>query len=187
MSWIDCVVNNNYQIFTTYPFQLRKKSNGKIIKEWHDYKGYVKCKLNGKPYFKHRIIANQFIPNINNLPFIDHINRDRSDNRIENLRYVSNATNSLNKTSQNGIIYDYIKELPDDSIIVDKYNQHTFENYYYSPSLDRFIFYTGIEYRLLPIHKYKTGGHLVMMHSTNDKIVKIYYSTFIPKINSFIQ
>ena len=33
MTWIDCIVDNDYQIFSEEPFQIRRKSNKKIIKE----------------------------------------------------------------------------------------------------------------------------------------------------------
>ncbi len=44
----------------------------------------------------HRLIAEHYIPNPNNKPFVDHKNRDRKDNRIENLRWVSSSENNLN-------------------------------------------------------------------------------------------
>lgn len=60
---------------------------------------------------------------------IDHINRNKKDNRISNLREVSRTTNNLNR-------YDHeeVKELPEDAIIIEKYNSHYFENIYFSPS-----------------------------------------------------
>lgn len=44
----------------------------------------------------HRLIANAFIPNPENKPFIDHINTIRHDNRIENLRWCTSSENSNN-------------------------------------------------------------------------------------------
>lgn len=44
----------------------------------------------------HRLIAKAFIPNPKNKPCIDHINTIRTDNRIENLRWVSHKENSNN-------------------------------------------------------------------------------------------
>tara|TARA_R110002074_G_scaffold282319_1_gene453879 strand:+ start:79 stop:567 length:489 start_codon:yes stop_codon:yes gene_type:complete len=45
----------------------------------------------------HRLIALHYIPNPNNKPEVDHINRIRTDNRIENLRWVNRSEQSLNR------------------------------------------------------------------------------------------
>ena len=44
-----------------------------------------------------REVAKAFIPNPENKPFIDHINRVRSDNRAENLRWATMSENNLNR------------------------------------------------------------------------------------------
>jgi len=56
--------------------------------------GYVSVALNNKSYLSHRIIfliANGRMPE-----YIDHINGDKSDNRMENLREVTPHINSCN-------------------------------------------------------------------------------------------
>jgi len=62
--------------------------------------GYYKTTLRkgGKETYKyiHYLIALTFIPNPDNLPCVDHINRDKLDNRVENLRWVSYSQNSRN-------------------------------------------------------------------------------------------
>ena len=44
----------------------------------------------------HRLGAEAFIPNPDNLPVVDHINRNRLDNRVDNLRWSSYAENNIN-------------------------------------------------------------------------------------------
>ena len=76
------------------------KRNEKILKLNKDSGGYLKVSLykNGKPkqYLVHRLVAQAFIPNPNNLPEINHKINDfehRSDNRVENLEWCTRDYN----------------------------------------------------------------------------------------------
>lgn len=44
-----------------------------------------------------RLVALSFIPNPENKPDVDHINRNVEDNRLENLRWVTKSENQLNR------------------------------------------------------------------------------------------
>ena len=63
-------------------------------------KGYLKVGLtkdgSRKMYRVHRLVAFAFIPNPDNKPEIDHINGDRKDNRVENLRWMTHKENNNN-------------------------------------------------------------------------------------------
>ena len=59
---------------------------------------YVSISKNGiaKKIRVHQLVAQAFIPNPNNKPCIDHINAIKTDNRVENLRWVTHKENTNN-------------------------------------------------------------------------------------------
>lgn len=88
----------------------------KILKQ-NIQKGYATVLLyhcNKKRYVTHRLVAEAFIPNPENKPFIDHINTIRTDNRVENLRWVTakeNINNPITRASLFGRKHsEYTKE-----------------------------------------------------------------------------
>ena len=56
--------------------------------------GYDRYHVNGKKRFAHRLVAETYIPNYNELKCIDHIDRN---NKVENLRWINHSNNSLNR------------------------------------------------------------------------------------------
>jgi len=55
---------------------------------------------NNKSILVHQLIGKAFLPNINNLPVIDHIDRNKENNTVENLRWSSRALNTHNTTKK---------------------------------------------------------------------------------------
>ena len=126
--WLECVVDTDYEINDQYPYPIRRKGSTKVISESVDNScGYVQCHLNRKKYKKHRIIAEQYIDNPDNLPEVDHINHIRDDNRIDNLRWVSKSTNDRNKTTYRGVEQEYVDNISEDFIKLTHYSNHRFE------------------------------------------------------------
>ena len=73
----------------------------RIMKQTLDKKGYLTVNLQKGScrftrIFVHRIVAETFIPNPNNKPLIDHIDRNPSNNDVSNLRWVTHQENMNN-------------------------------------------------------------------------------------------
>ena len=82
-----------------------KTRKEKIRKLQNSKDGYLQIELwkngNGKKYQVHRLVAEAFIDNPNNNPEIDHINTNKTDNRVCNLRWVTPKENMSNPLTKN--------------------------------------------------------------------------------------
>ena len=90
----DIINFENYQI--SDDGRVWSKKSNKWLKPI-DVNGYKKASLykNGKEYQRlvHRLVAEAFIPNPNNYEEINHVNEDKSDNRVENLEWCTPSYN----------------------------------------------------------------------------------------------
>ena len=85
--------------FLTY---LQGKSFGQLTDD-----GYIRGSLLGNRYFEHRLV---WLYHYGVWPreFLDHINRTRNDNSIENLREANRSQNGHNTTSKPGSSSKYL-------------------------------------------------------------------------------
>ena len=91
--WKDIEGFENYQVSS---WGKVRGANG-ILKPYRNKKGYLKVGLmkNGKCNKKrvNRLVAMAFIENPNNYPFVDHIDGNKENNSITNLRWVTDQQN----------------------------------------------------------------------------------------------
>ena len=59
--------------------------------------GYRTISIRGKFYLVHRLVAETFIPNPEQKPTVDHVNRVRDDNRVQNLRWATHKEQAENR------------------------------------------------------------------------------------------
>lgn len=79
-----------------------KNGDLKLIPNTDNCNGYNSIHCNSKRYRRHRIIASAYLGlDIDNPKIIiDHINRDKLNNCVDNLRIVSNQQNAFNTNAK---------------------------------------------------------------------------------------
>ena len=90
----------NYQVSNFG--NVKNTEINKILKQNFNADGYKQINIydeNGKHYNKkvHRLVIEAFKENIENKPCVDHIDNDRQNNNINNLRFATRVENGRNR------------------------------------------------------------------------------------------
>lgn len=104
--WIKIPDFPNYEVHSD--LGVRHASSQKLLKG-RNWFGYPKVTLmkDNKKYERriHRLVGENFIPNPNNFPILNHKDSDRSNHSVSNLEWVDNSGNQLHrwKTQKMGL------------------------------------------------------------------------------------
>jgi hypothetical protein len=87
-NWADIPQRN-----LTHRKRIEKTS---LLKAWLHTTGYMRVALGrGKQKYIHRLVAQAFLPNPDNLPQVDHMDGNRTNNHVSNLRWVTVQQNAI--------------------------------------------------------------------------------------------
>jgi hypothetical protein len=97
--WADISNYDNYEVSNLG--RVRNNKTGRILKA-SKKGGYYSLRLScSKPknYFVHQLVAQAFIPNLENKPQVNHIDKNGLNNKVNNLEWVTNKENSIHRSN----------------------------------------------------------------------------------------
>lgn len=84
-----------------------RKMKSCVLKSSITYKGYMRLTLakdgKNKSFSVHRLVAEAFIVNPNNLPQVNHIDLIKINNQVENLEWCTNRDNRIHSINNRKI------------------------------------------------------------------------------------
>ncbi len=97
--WKDIEIFKDYQISNCGRLRSHKKGNEwRLLRPFINNDGYVAFQFTGngksKKLYMHRLVALAFIPNPENLPMVEHIDNDKTNCHVDNLRWATYSENN---------------------------------------------------------------------------------------------
>lgn len=94
-------VSNLWRIKSVWRYDILWRYTEEIIRKLSISNWYYRLWLNkdwkSKQYLVHRLIAQAFIPNPENKPYINHIDWIRSNNKLDNIEWCTSRENNIHR------------------------------------------------------------------------------------------
>ena len=108
----------------------KRKCEERMLKPYLTSYGYLTVKLSNKNFMVHRLVAAAFIDNPNNLPQVNHKDGNKTNNKVENLEWITsrdNVVHAYNMKLRKKIILDketlvddYVNKMLSTKVIAEK-------------------------------------------------------------------
>jgi len=120
--WKDIIIDTNFQV--SNKGRVRNKNMNSLMKQRTNPDGYNVISIGLKKcVLVHRLVAIAFIHNPNNYPSVDHIDNNRQNNNVENLRWSTPKKQCENRNWNKG---DFILKVQrinkDNGNVIETYN-----------------------------------------------------------------
>jgi len=141
---------------------VKNSKTNRIINQYNHPQGYklVSLKNNGKwkMFRVHRLVGNAFLENPDNKPMIDHIDENKSNNNVKNLRWATRNDNGCNRGKQIN-------------------NKSGFKGVCFDKPLNKYKSYININGKLKHLGYYETAEEASRAYEAKAKVIhgEFYY------------